>query len=81
MDAYLSKKARIVNQKAMDFNAQWIEYIKEQNAYFYDIGTPDGNPVSSPFYNMEQGRTLDYPNIIKVKGFHNGELRWWNNGN
>ena len=34
LDAYIDKKARIINPEAMDFNAQWIEFLKEQNAYF-----------------------------------------------
>lgn len=80
LDAYISKRARIINPDAMDFNAQWIEYIKEQNAYIYDIGTPNGSPVSSPYYNMEQARTMDYLNLIKVNGI-DGKIIWYGNGN
>ena len=80
LDAYIDKNARIINSEAMDFNAQWIEFLKEQNAYIYDIGTPNGSPVSSPFYNMEQARTMDYLNLIKVNGI-DGRIIWYRNGN
>ena len=67
MDAYYSKSWRIFNADAMDFNAQWINTKMENNYYFYDIGTPNGAPISSPFYNMEVGRTMVYPNVVPVK--------------
>lgn len=80
LPGYIRKDARIINPDAMDFNAQWIEFVKEKNAYIYDIGTPNENPVSSPFYNMEQARTMDYLNLIKVKGI-DGKIIWYRNGN
>jgi RHS repeat-associated protein len=80
LEGYIREDARIINPEAMDFNAQWIEFLKEQNAYIYDIGTPNGSPVSSPFYNMEQARTMDYLNLIKVNGI-DGKIIWYRNGN
>ena len=80
LKGYIRKDARIINPEAMDFNAQWIEFVKEQNAYIYDIGTPNGSPVSSPFYNMEQARTMGYLNLIQVKGI-DGKIIWYRNGN
>jgi hypothetical protein len=49
-DADVSALMQKEYAKAMDFNVQWIENLKAQNAYIYDIGTPNGSPVSSPFY-------------------------------
>lgn len=65
--AYYSKRWRIVNADAMDFNAQWLNTKMERNYYLYDIGTPNGAPISSPFYNMEVSRTMVYPNVVPVK--------------
>ncbi len=65
--AYYSKRWRIVNADAMDFNAQWLNTKMERNYYLYDIGTPNGAPISSPFYNMEVNRTMTYPNVVPVK--------------
>ena len=80
LEGYIIDDARIINPEAMDFNVQWIENLKAQNAYIYDIGTPNGSPVSSPFYNMEQARTMDYLNLIKVNGI-DGKIIWYRNGN
>lgn len=65
--AYYSKRWRIVNADAMDFNAQWLNTKMERNYYLYDIGIPNGAPISSPFYNMEVSRTMVYPNVVPVK--------------
>ncbi|HTM98540.1 MAG TPA: hypothetical protein VL088_07355, partial [Pedobacter sp.] len=62
MDAYISKKNREFNSEAMDFNGEWIDAQMQKDVYIYDIQTPNKAPVSSPFYNMEQGRIMNYPN-------------------
>ena len=62
MDAYISKKFREFNPEAMDFNGKWIDIQTESHVWIYDIQTPNNAPVSSPFYNMEQGRLMVYPN-------------------
>ena len=66
-EAYISKPQRIVNSEAMEFNGQWVSNHMENNAFIYDIGTPNNAPISSPFYNMEVGRTMAYPNVVPVK--------------
>lgn len=44
-------------------------YIKNE-IYKYDIGTPGGALVTSPYYNLEMGRTMVYPNVINVRYIH-----------
>lgn len=57
----------MLQSEAMDFNAYWIEQQMDASVTIYDIGTPNGGPVTSPFYNMEVGRTLNYTNVVNVK--------------
>lgn len=72
----------IVNPEMMKINANWIEMQMNSGATFYDIG-PRNSFVSSPFYNMEQARTMFYPNVINLRlkniSFYGGNvqiLRW-----
>lgn len=60
----------MTNPQAMDFDGQWIEIQIKNEVYMYDIGTPGGNPITSPFYNLEIGRTMVYPNVINVRYIH-----------
>ena len=68
--AYYDKPSRMTNPSAMDFNGQWIEIQMKNDIYIYDIGTPNGGPITSPYYNMEVGRTMGYPNVIPVQYYH-----------
>ncbi|MBQ8222502.1 MAG: hypothetical protein IJZ87_04020 [Bacteroidales bacterium] len=61
----ISQNTTYTNKISMEFNAQWIESKMAQNYHLYDIG-PVGNKVVSPYYNMEQCRTMYYPNIHKT---------------
>lgn len=70
MDAYYDKSSRMTNPQAMDFDGQWIEIQIENEIYMYDIGTPGGALVTSPYYNLEIGRTMVYPNVINVRYIH-----------
>ena len=56
----------------MDFNAKWIEIQMQQELYIYDIGPYSGDVVTSPFYNMEVGRTMIYNNLqyIHIVMYH-----------
>lgn len=65
-DRYGGKANRIFNSDAMDFNSQWIEIQMEQELVIYDIGPYNGSIITSPFYNMEVGRTMCYSNIQHV---------------
>ena len=65
-DRYGGKANRIFNSDAMDFNSQWIEIQMEQELVIYDIGPYNGSTITSPFYNMEVGRTMCYSNIQHV---------------
>ena len=60
---YLGKD--MIDPRAMDYNAQWIEMQMQTDTYIYDVG-PRGSSVQSPFYNMELGRTMSYPNVYNV---------------
>jgi len=46
--------------EGLDFNANWIQNKIDNNYHIFDIG-PRGTSVSSPYYNLEVGRTLSYP--------------------
>ena len=46
--------------KGLDFNANWIQNKVDNNYHIFDLG-PRGTSVSSPYYNIEVGRTLSYP--------------------
>jgi len=70
MDAYYDKPSRMINPNAMEFNGQWIEIQMNNEVYIYDIGTPKGGPVTSPYYNMEVARTMIYPNVVPVRYIH-----------
>jgi len=70
LPAYFDKSSRMFNPEAMDFNGYWIEIQMENEVIIYDIGTPNSTSISSPFYNMEVGRTMDYSNIVNVKYIH-----------
>ena len=65
-DAYfgheISPNTTYTNRASMEYNAQWIEGRMSSDCHFYDIG-PTGNKVVSPYYNMEQARTMVYPHI------------------
>jgi len=70
MDAYYDKPSRMTNPNAMEFNGQWVEIQINNEVYIYDIGTPKGGSVTSPYYNMEVGRTMIYPNVVPVQYIH-----------
>ncbi len=70
MDAYYDKPSRMTNPNAMEFNGQWIENQINNEMYIYDIGTSKGGAITSPYYNLEVGRTMIYPKVIPVKYIH-----------
>ncbi len=70
MESYYDKPSRMFNPAAMDENANWIQIQIDNEVYIYDIGTPNGASISTPFYNMEVGRTMVYPNVVNVRYIH-----------
>lgn len=46
--------------EGLEYNANWIQNEINLNTHIYDIG-PRGNSIQSPFYNLEVGRTYNYP--------------------
>ena len=48
-------------------NAIWIEMQMQQKIIIYDRGTVGNN---SQYYNMEVGRTMNYP-VMKVIPYYN----------
>ena len=55
----------MIDPRAMDYNSNIIEIKMQQDYYFFDVG-PRGNNIRSSFYNMEVGRTMDYPKVYYV---------------
>jgi len=56
----------MIDPRALEFNAHWIEIKMEAQYYIYDVG-PRGSTVSSPFYNLEIGRTWGYERLYNVR--------------
>ena len=85
-DAYfgheISPNTTYTNKTSMEYNAQWIEGKMGQGYHLYDIG-PAGSKVTSPYYNMEQCRTISYQylhnchyNSIKIYNFQIRLITW-----
>ena len=55
------------DSKLMQENGQWIDGKMQNNSIIYDRG-PVGN--NSQYYNMEMGRTMNYP-VIRVTQYYN----------
>ena len=53
--------------KLMQENGQWIDGKMQNNTTIYDRGSVGNN---SQYYNMEMGRTMNYP-VIKVTPYYN----------
>ncbi len=75
--------SQYTTKEMMNVNAEWIESKMMSGTTIYDIG-PRSSVVTSPYYNMEQARTMMYPNVIKVntntinisKGFKMRIISW-----
>jgi|GEM_PF-1183607 len=66
-EAYFGKEinSTYTTSEAMQYNAEWIEIKMQNDYYIYDVG-PKGSTVTSPYYNMEVGRTMIYPRVYNV---------------
>jgi RHS repeat-associated protein len=60
--------------KGLDFNAQWIQNKIDNNYHIFDLG-PRGTSVSSPYYNLEVGRTLSYPYLHPTNTYNMSGIR------
>jgi hypothetical protein len=72
IDAYIGKN--MPTGEGLEFNSQWIQNKIDNNYHIYDIG-PKLNTVKSPFYNLEVGRTLGYPNLHRTYIYNVGNMR------
>ena len=57
-EVYIGKN--MLTGESLDFNANWIQNKIDNGYHIFDIGSK-GTSVSSPYYNLEVGRTLSYP--------------------
>jgi len=55
------------DSKLMKTNGEWIDGAMQNNATIYDRGSVGNN---SQYYNMEVGRTMNYP-VMKVTPYYN----------
>ncbi len=60
--------------KGLDYNSQWIQNKIDNGYHIYDIG-PRGASVSSPYYNLEVGRTLNYPSLHPTNTYNMPGIR------
>lgn len=58
----------------VDFYAQWIQNKIDNNYHILDLG-PKGNSISSPYYNLEVGRTLSYPYLHPTNTYNMQGIR------
>ena len=62
----INSKYPYTTREGMRINSEWIELKMETKTWIYDAG-PKGTSVSSPYYNMEVGRTMDYGIILHLR--------------
>ncbi len=75
--AYLDGKLKLPpTPEGLEYNANWIQNEINLNTHIYDIG-PRGNSIQSPFYNLEVGRTYNYPLLHRTyyQSYFGGKIR------